>query len=124
MVTRQIKYQWDYLYGSLDVLAGQAHFCQIPALNQRWDHEYLADLAATDAAAVHVVIRDQAASICAMETHACPARVRIIDLPAYHPELNACEQLCDVIRGEIGNRLFECVEQLRVATLCLEALLG
>ncbi len=26
VVTRQIKYEWDYLYGSLDVLGGQAGF--------------------------------------------------------------------------------------------------
>ena len=38
MVSRQIKYEWDYLYGSLDVIGGQALFCQIPAVNQRSDH--------------------------------------------------------------------------------------
>ncbi len=26
VVTRQIKYEWDYLYGSLDVISGHAHF--------------------------------------------------------------------------------------------------
>jgi hypothetical protein len=38
----------------------QAHFCQIPAVNQEWDHRYLEDLARTEPDAVHVVIRDQA----------------------------------------------------------------
>ena len=47
VVTRQIKYEWDYLYGSLDVIGGQAHFCQIPAVNQDWDRRYLEDLART-----------------------------------------------------------------------------
>jgi hypothetical protein len=60
VVSAQIKYQWDYLYGSLDVISGDAHFCQIPSVNQSWDAIYLADLAATDPKAVHVVIRDQA----------------------------------------------------------------
>ena len=60
VVTRQIRYEWDYLYGSLDVVGGQAHFCQIPSVNQEWDRVYLADLAATDVEAIHVVIRDQA----------------------------------------------------------------
>jgi len=34
---RQIKYEWDYLYGSLDVVGGQAHFCQIPQVGPGWD---------------------------------------------------------------------------------------
>lgn len=117
VVTRQIKYEWDYLYGSLDVVGGQAHFCQIPAVNQCWDREYLADLAATDAAAVHVVIRDQAGFHLRDGDPRLPARVRIIDLPPYNPELNPCEQLWDVIKDEIGNRVFDSVEQLREATL-------
>ncbi|MFY8216801.1 MAG: winged helix-turn-helix domain-containing protein [Chthoniobacterales bacterium] len=48
VVTRQIKYQWDYLYGSLDVISGQAHFFQIPSVNQGWGALYLKDLETTD----------------------------------------------------------------------------
>jgi len=29
------------------VIGGQAHFCQIPAVNQDWDRRYLEDLART-----------------------------------------------------------------------------
>ena len=38
-------------------------------------------------------------------------------LPPYNPELNPCEQLWDIIKDEIGNRVFETVEELREATL-------
>jgi transposase len=117
VVTRQIKYEWDYLYGSLDAISGQAHFCQIPAVNQQWDRVYLEDLAATDTTAVHVIIRDQAGFHLRDGDERLPARVRIIDLPPYNPELNPCEQLWDMIKDEIGNRVFESVEQLREAML-------
>lgn len=60
VVTRQIKYEWDYLYSSLDVIGGQARFCQIPAVNQQWDHRYWEDQDRTNLDAVHIVIRDQA----------------------------------------------------------------
>ena len=60
VLKRQIKYEWDYLYGSMDIVSGQAHFCQIPAVNQQWDRLYLEDLVNTEPEAVHVVIRDQA----------------------------------------------------------------
>lgn len=117
VVTRQIKYQWDYLYGALDVIGGQAHFCQIPSVNQGWDRLYLKNLAAIDTEAIHVVIRDQAGFHLRDGDPRLPARVRIIDLPPYSPELNPCEQLWDIIKDEIANRVFATIEDLRRATL-------
>lgn len=60
VVACQINYEWDYLYGSLEVTGGEAHFCQISGVNLEWDRNYLEDLAASDPGAVHVLIRDQA----------------------------------------------------------------
>jgi transposase len=117
VVTRQIKYEWDYLYGSLDVVGGQAHFCQIPAVNQEWDRRYLEDLAMTHEEAIHVLIRDQAGFHLRDGDPRLPDRVRIIDLPPYCPELNPCEQLWDLVKDGIGNKVFDTIEELREATL-------
>lgn len=117
VVTRQIKYQWDYLYGSLDVIGGQAHFCQIPSVSQDWDRIYLENLAATDPEVIHVVMRDQAGFHLREGDPRLPARVRIIDLPPYSPELNPCEQLWDMVKDQIGNRVFATIQELRAATL-------
>ncbi len=117
VVTRQIKYQWDYLYGSLDIISGAAHFCQIPNVNQGWDRLYLDNLASTDTEAIHVVIRDQAGFHLKDGDSRLPDRVRIIDLPAYSPELNPCEQLWDIVKDEIGNRIFPTIRELRRAVL-------
>jgi hypothetical protein len=115
VVTKQIKYEWDYLYGSLDVLGGGAHFCQIPGVNQLWDAAYLEDLAATDPEAVHVIIRDGAGFHLRDGDPRLPHNVRLVDLPPYSPELNPCEQLWDLVKDSIANRVFESVEQLREA---------
>ncbi|MDB6133519.1 MAG: family transposase [Verrucomicrobiales bacterium] len=115
VVSRQIKYQWDYLHGSLDITGGQAHFAHIPSVNQEWDRVYLKDLAATAPDAVHVVIRDQAGFHLKDGDPRLPDRVRILDLPPYSPELNPCEQAWDMIRDSIGNRVFTTVRQLRRA---------
>ena len=115
VVTRQIKYEWDYLYGSLDVVSGQAHFCQFPSINLEWDHAYLNDLTKTNSDVIHVIIRDQAGFHLRDGDPRLPGRVRIIDLPPYSPELNPCEQLWDVIKDEIGNRVFETIDLLREA---------
>lgn len=56
VIPRQIKYEWDYLYGSLDVVSGQAHFAQVPSVSLEWDRVYPENLAETDQDAVHVVI--------------------------------------------------------------------
>ena len=37
VVPRQIKYQWDYLYGALSVMGGEAHFAHLPGVNLEWD---------------------------------------------------------------------------------------
>jgi len=115
VVTKQIKYEWDYLYGSLDVLGGDAHFCQIPGVNLLWDAAYLEDLAATDPGAVHVLIRDGAGFHLRDGDPRLPENVRLVDLPAYNPELNPCEQFWDLVKDSIANRVFETIDQLREA---------
>lgn len=115
VVTRQIKYEWDYLYGSLGVASGDAHFMQIPRVNLDCDRVYLENLAATDPDAVHVVIRDQAGFHLRDGDARLPERVRIIPLPPYSPELNACEQLWDLVKDGIGNKVHATLEDLRKA---------
>ena len=33
VVARQIKYEWDYLYGALSVIGGEAHFAHLPGVS-------------------------------------------------------------------------------------------
>ena len=114
---RQIKYEWDYLYGSLDLVGGAAHFCQLPGVNLHWDQKYLEDLVGSAPEAIHVVIRDQAGFHLRDGDARLPAKVRIIDLPPYSPELNACEQLWDILKDDIGNRIFDTIAALRDAMI-------
>jgi transposase len=46
-----------------------------------------------------------------------PERIRIVCLPPYNPELNPCEQVWDMVKDGIGNRVFATVEDLREAVL-------
>lgn len=115
VVSKQIKYQWDYLYGSLDIVSGKAHFCHLPSVNQPSDRTYLEDLVQTDPEAIHVVIRDQAGFHLRDGHPDLPERVRLLSLPPYSPELNPCEQLWDLVKDDIGNRTFESIEALRQA---------
>ena len=83
VVPRQTKYQWDYLYGSLEVISGEAHFMQLPTVNLECDRLYLENLAATDPTAIHVVIRDRAGFHLRDGDLRLPERIRTISLPPY-----------------------------------------
>ena len=111
----QLKYDWDYLYGALEVTAGEAHFCHMGSVGHDWDEAYLEDLASSDPLSVHILIRDQAGFHLRDGDPRLPGNVRVIDLPPYSPELNACEQLWDLIKDGLGNKVFATVEDLREA---------
>lgn len=115
IVTRQIKYQWDYLYGALGAVSGAAHFAHLPGVSLEWDEVFLRDLAASDPAAIHVLVRDQAGFHLREGDRRVPARVRLLDLPPYSPELNPCEWLWDVVKDEICNQVHATVAALRRA---------
>jgi hypothetical protein len=99
VVSRQIKYQWDYLYGALSLIGGEAHFAHVPGVGLDWDESYLRDLVATAPEVTHVLVRDQAGFHLRDGDPRLPAQVRVIDLPPYCPELNPCEQLWDIPQG-------------------------
>lgn len=115
IVTRQIKYEWDYLYGALSLVGGEAHFAHLPGVNLEWDASYLSDLVKIDPEAIHVIIRDQAGFHLRDGDARLPERVRIIDLPPYCPELNPCEQLWDIIKDDIANQVHATLTKLRAA---------
>jgi hypothetical protein len=115
---RLAKYEWDYLYGSLEVTEGQAHFAHLPTVSLGCDALYLEDLAASDPEAVHVVIRDNAGFHLRDGDARLPAlRVPIVPLPPYSPERNPCEQAWDVIKDEVSNHCHRSINKLRDALL-------
>ena len=113
VVPRQIKYQWDYLYGALGAVSGEAHFAHLPSVSLEWDQSYLRDLAASDPEAIHVLVRDQAGFHLRAGDPRLPERVRVIDLPPYSPELNPCEQLWDLLKDDTCNQIHQTIAALR-----------
>ena len=115
VVSRQIKYQWDYLYGALSLIGGEAHFAHVPGVGLDWDASYVRDLAATAPEVTHVLVRDQAGFHLRDGDPRLPRQVRIIDLPPYCPELNPCEQLWDILKDDIANQVFPSIQKLRAS---------
>ena len=109
----QTKYEWGYLYSALEVDGeNAAEFLCLPRVDLGMSRMFLEQLAARDPQAEHVVIQDQAGFHLNPELHEMPARVHVIPLPPYSPELNPVEALGDVIKDRIGNTLWTTLEAL------------
>ena len=119
IVRRQTRYEWDYLYGALEVVEGKAEFLHLPTVNLDCNQLFLEHLRSSDREAEHVVIADQAGFHLRPGDPRLPEGIHIISLPPYSPELNPCEQLWDVIKDTEGfaNTLFESIDKLRTALL-------
>jgi len=119
VVRRQTRYEWDYLYGALEVVEGRAEFLHLPTVNLDCNRLFLEHLAASDPDAEHVVIADQAGFHLRPGDERLPGRIHIVPLPPYSPELNPCEQLWDVLKDTEGfaNGLFETIAKLRASLL-------
>jgi len=113
IVPYQTKYEWGYLYSALEVDGeNAAEFMCLPRVDLGMSRMFLEQLAARDPQAEHVVIQDQAGFHLNPELHPMPARVHVIPLPPYSPELNPAEAIGDVIKDRIGNTLWATLEAL------------
>jgi hypothetical protein len=57
-VRRQTRYEWEYLYGALDVVEGRAEFIHLPTVNLECRALFLEYLGASHPQARHLVIAD------------------------------------------------------------------
>jgi transposase len=112
----QAKYQWGYLYSALEVDGkNDAQFLCLPRVDLEMDRLFLEHVAASDPEAEHVIIEDQAGFHLNPDRHEMPARIHVLPLPAYSPELNPVEAIGDLIKDRIGNTLWATLEALEEA---------
>jgi transposase len=115
-VPYQTKYEWGYLYSALEVDGtNAAEFACLPGVSLDLSRLFLERLAARDPLAEHVVIWDQAGFHPQPMLHAVPARIHLLSLPPYSPELNPVEVIGDVIKDRIANTLWQTLEALEEA---------
>jgi putative transposase len=112
----QTKYEWGYLYSALEVDGPHAaEFACLPGVSLELSGLFLERLAARDPEAEHVVIWDRAGFHPHPDLHELPARIHLLPLPAYSPELNPVEVIGDVIKDRIANTLWQTLEALEEA---------
>ena len=110
------RYEWGYLYSALEVDGeNAAEFACLPGVSLELSRLFLERLAARDAEAEPVVIWDRAGFHPDPEVHAVPARIHLLALPPYSPELNPVEVIGDVIKDRIANSVWQTLEALEEA---------
>jgi transposase len=104
VLPQEPRYQWEYVYGAVEVVAGLAEFRLLPSVSLELSRGFLQQLADSDACAEHVVIYDQAGFHPRAEDPQLPARIHLLPLPPYSPELNPVEGLWDQVQDATCNR--------------------
>jgi transposase len=112
VIPQQQRYEWEYVYGALEVLEGDAQFRFMPSVNLDFSRDFLRQIAASDPTAEHVVIQDQAGFHPRPGDAGLPDRIHLLPLPPYSPELNPIEGLWDQVQDVTCNRRHESLDAL------------
>jgi transposase len=115
VLAQEQRYEWEYVYGAVEVVAGGAEFRFLPSVSLELSHGFLQQLADSDLHAEHVVIQDQAGFHPRPGNPALPARIHLLPLPPYSPELNPVEGLWDQVQEVTCNRHFTSLDELETA---------
>jgi transposase len=115
VLAREQRYEWEYVYGAVEVVEGLAQFQFLPSVSLELSRGFLRQIADSDAQAEHVVIWDQAGFHPRPGDAALPARLHLLPLPPYSPELNPVEGLWDQTQDVTSNQRFADLDQLEKA---------
>ena len=115
VLAQEQRYEWEYVYGAVEVVEGLAEFQFLPSVSLELRHGFLQQLADSNAQAEHVVIWDQAGFHPRTGDPALPARIHLLPLPPYSPELNPVEGLWDQTQDVTCNRHFASLDELEAA---------
>ena len=112
------KYQWGYIYEALEVDGeNKVELLFAPRVGKDVSQTFLEQISQVDPEALHVVIWDQAGFHPRDGEAHVPSNVKLVSLPAYSPELNPVEQLGDMVKDAICNKVFGDLDSLEQAIL-------
>jgi transposase len=115
VLAQEQHYEWEYVYGAVEVVEGLAEFQFLPSVSLELSHGFLQQLADSDVQAEHIVIWDQAGFHPRPGDASLPARIHLLPLPPYSPELNPVEGLWDQTQDVTCNRRFANLDELEAA---------
>ena len=108
----QMKYQWGYVYGSVEITTGKTLFIYSPTVSLPVSQIFLQQIAQTDPHGIHIVIWDNAGFHQKSDVNEIPQQIRLLPLPPYCPELNPIEKLWDIVIDHVSNEVYETLDSI------------
>jgi transposase len=106
------RYDWQYVWGAIQVGGGGSEFFYSNGVDVPTSLAFLRQIAARDPHALHVIIWD-GAGFHPADTHPqLPGNIRLLNQPAYSPELNPVEKLWDMLKDALCNRRWKNLDAL------------
>ena len=99
-----IRYDWQYIWGALQVGGGGSEFFYTNKADCDVSADFLAQISNRDPGAIHIVIWDGAGFHPQAGDARIPDNVVLVRQPPYSPELNPVERLWDQLRDGLCNR--------------------
>jgi transposase len=115
---RQTRYDWLYVIGAVCPWSGQSVGLLSPYINSEIINIYLRQFSRELDGDVHAVLVWDQAGFHTSRQLDIPENITIVPLPAYSPELNPVENLCQYLRSHHwSNRAYSCYDDLRIAAV-------
>jgi transposase len=108
----QIRYQWRYVWGALEIDGGESTYLYTDGANTEFSLCFLEQISQKDPASEHVVIWDGAGFHPNGTHERIPENVTVLKQPPYSPELNCVEKLWDMLRDGLCNRTWKNLDHL------------
>ena len=108
----QHKFENTYLWGSYSPITGDSFVWEINGVDSKIFEYYLKALSEFKPREYKVVVIDNAA-FHNTTNFEVPDNIYLLNIPAYSPELNPCEQIWQYIKKRYKNKTFEDMQELR-----------
>ena len=106
------RYEWLWLYGFVEPLTGASFFWEFSALDHICFGDVLTRFAMQYPDDMHIIQMDRASAHCTPKL-AIPANVAFCLQPSRSPELNPIEQLWSQLKGQLANRQWLNLDELK-----------
>lgn len=106
------EFKNTYLYGSYSPMDGDAIVCEIESVSTTAFERYLEQLSNHRPQEYKIVVIDNA-GFHSTKNIKIPDNIHLLNIPAYTPELNPCEQVWKYIKDRFKNRTFESLKEIK-----------
>lgn len=112
LVNFKQEFKNTYLYGSYSPIDGDAVVCEMESVSVKAFEIYLNQLSLHRPDQYKIVVIDNA-GFHSTKNMELPDNIYLLNIPAYTPELNPCEQVWKYIKDHFKNKSFENLKTIK-----------